>query len=128
MNADAATQVEMRRQMDLELRGLDGRINNVNNRLQGLMTPPEKEDFKAIEVRVDIAKKYIGKGLSQQLVKEYEEVNRRDPRHCPDEIAKTLVIKEVGAQARETLSQLRYANAESDKVEPRSHPSFSAGT
>ena len=67
------------------------------------MTLPEKEDFKAIEVRVDIAKKYIGKGLSQQLVKEYEEaVNRRkvilDTR--PDEIAKTLVIKEVGAQAR----------------------------
>ena len=68
VNADAATQAEMRRQMDLELRGLDGRINNVNNRLQGLMTPPEKEDFKAIEVRVDIAKKYIGKGLSQQPV------------------------------------------------------------
>lgn len=122
VNADAATQAEMRRQMDLELRGLDGRINNVNNRLQGLMTPPEKEDFKAIEVRVDIAKKYIGKGLSQQLVKEYEEaVNRRkvilDTR--PDEIAKTLVIKEVGAQARETFVLIRgNANAESDKVEP----------
>ena len=122
VNADAATQAEMRRQMDLELRGLDGRINNVNNRLQGLMTPPEKEDFKAIEVRVDIAKKYIGKGLSQQLVKEYEEaVNRRkvilDTR--PDEIAKTLVIKEVGTQARETFVLIRgNANAESDKVEP----------
>lgn len=122
VNADTATQAEMRRQMDLELRGLDGRINNVNNRLQGLMTPPEKEDFKAIEVRVDIAKKYIGKGLSQQLVKEYEEaVNRRkvilDTR--PDEIAKTLVIKEVGAQARETFVLIRgNANAESEKVEP----------
>ena len=122
VDADTATQAEMRRQMDLELRGLDGRINNVNNRLQGLMTPPEKEDFKAIEVRVDIAKKYIGKGLSQQLVKEYEEaVNRRkvilDTR--PDEIAKTLVIKEVGAQARETFVLIRgNANAESEKVEP----------
>ena len=37
----------------------------------------------------------------------------------PDEIAKTLVIKEVGAQARETFVLIRgNANAESDKVEP----------
>ena len=86
------------------------------------MTPPEKEDFRAIEVRVDIAKKYIGKGLSQKLVQEYETAVKRrkvilDTR--PDEIAKTLVIKEVGPQARETFVLIRgNANAESDKVEP----------
>ena len=122
VNADAATQAEMRRQLDLELRNLDGKINHVNNRLQGLMTPPEKEDFKAIEVRVDIAKKYAGKGLSEKLVTEYEQAVKRkkvilDTR--PDEIAKTLVIKEVGTQARETFVLIRgNANAESEKVEP----------
>lgn len=122
VNANAAMQAEMRQQLDRELRDVDGKINHVNNRLQGLMTAPEKEDFRAIEVRVDIAKKYIGKGLSEQLVKEYEEAVKRrkvilDTR--PDEIAKTLVIKEIGPQARETFVLIRgNANAESEKVEP----------
>ena len=122
VNADASMQAEMRQQLDRELRDVDGKINNVNNRLQGLMSPPEKEDFRAVEVRVDIAKKYIGKGLSEKLVQDYETAVKRrkvilDTR--PDEIAKTLVIKEIGPQARETFVLIRgNANAESDKVEP----------
>jgi len=122
VNADETMQADMRQQLDRELRDVDRIINNVNNRLQGLMTPPEKEDFRAIEVRLDIAKKYVGKGLSAKLVQDYEvAVKRRqvilDTR--PAEIAKTLVIKEIGAQARETFVLIRgNANAESDKVEP----------
>ena len=122
VNADAKMQADMRQQLDRELRDVDGKINHVNNRLQGLMTPPEKEDFRAVEVRVDIARKYAGKGLSEKLVQEYEAAVKRrqvilDTR--PDEIAKTLVIKEVGPQARETFVLIRgNANAESDKVEP----------
>lgn len=122
VNADQTMQSQMRQQLDKELGELDRTINNVNNKLQGLMTPPEKEDFKAIGVRVDIAQKYIGKGLSKQLVENYADaVNRRktilDTR--PDEIAKTLVIKEIGPNPRETFVLVRgNANVQADKVEP----------
>lgn len=122
VNADQAMQSQMRQQLDRELGELDRTINNVNNRLQGLMTPPEKEDFKAIGVRVDIAQKYAGKGLSNQLVEKYATaVQRRksilDTR--PAEIAKTLVIKEIGPQPRETFVLVRgNANVQAEKVEP----------
>ncbi|MBT4694985.1 MAG: DUF1553 domain-containing protein [Planctomycetaceae bacterium] len=122
INADQALQSQMRQQLDKELGELDRTINNLNNRLQGLMTPPEKEDFKGIGVRVDIAQKYVGKGLSKQIVEKYAAaVIRRqsilDTR--PPEIAKTLVIKEIGPKPRETFILVRgNANVRAEQVEP----------
>ncbi|MEC7567259.1 MAG: PSD1 and planctomycete cytochrome C domain-containing protein [Planctomycetota bacterium] len=122
VNADQAMQSQMRQQLDKELGELDRTINNVNNRLQGLMSAPEKEDFKAIGVRVDLARKYIGKGLSKQLVEKYAmSVQRRTTilNERPAELAKTLVIKEIGPQPRETFVLVRgNANVESEKVQP----------
>ncbi|MBT4011838.1 MAG: DUF1553 domain-containing protein [Planctomycetaceae bacterium] len=122
VDANQALQSQMRQQLDKELGELDRTINNVNNRLQGLMSAPEKEDFKAIEVRVDIARSYVGKGFSKQLVDKYvAAVQRRqeilDTR--PDEIAKTLVIKEIGPNPRETFVLVRgNSNVQAEKVEP----------
>jgi len=111
-----------RKELDRELGEQDRRINHVNRRLQELMTPPEKEDFKAIEVRVDIARKYVGKGLSKKLVADYAAaVQRRkeilDTR--PPEVAQALIIKEVGKTPRDTFILVRgNANVEGAKVEP----------
>jgi mono/diheme cytochrome c family protein len=111
-----------RKELDRELGEQDRKINNVNRRLQEFMTPPEKEDFKAIEVRVDIAQKYVGKGLSKKLVGDYAAaVQRRkeilDTR--PPEVAQALIIKEVGKTPRDTFILVRgNANVEGAKVEP----------
>lgn len=111
-----------RKALDRELGEQDRKINNVNRRLQELMTPPEKEDFRAVEVRVDIARKYVGKGLSKKLVADYAAaVQRRkeilDTR--PPEVAQALIIKEVGKTPRDTFILVRgNANVEGAKVEP----------
>ncbi len=111
-----------RKALDRELADQDRKINNVNRRLQQLMTPPEKEDFRAVEVRVDIARKYEGKGLSKKVVAEYTAaVQRRkeilDTR--PPEVAQALIIKEVGKTPRDTFILVRgNANVEGAKVEP----------
>ena len=68
VNADQQQQSEARTALDRELAEHDRKINHVNRRLEELLSPPEKEDFQAVEVRVDLARKYIGKGLSKQLV------------------------------------------------------------
>ena len=111
-----------RKALDRELVEQDRKINHVNRRLNELMTPPEKEDFKAVEVRVDIARKYVGKGLSKKLVDDYAAaVQRRkeilDTR--PPEVAQALLIKEIGKTPRETFVLVRgNANVEGAKVEP----------
>lgn len=111
-----------RKELDRELVQHDRKINHVNRRLQDLMTPPEKEDFRAVEVRVDIARKYIGKGLSKQLVTEYEKaVNRKKEifNTRPPEVAQALIIKEIGKKPRDTFILVRgNANVEGAKVEP----------
>ncbi len=122
VNAKEEQQAELRKQLDREIGELNRKINNVDRRLRELMTPPEKEDFRAVEVRVDIATKYIGKGLSKKLVEDYgAAVARRkeieDTR--PDELAHALIVKEIGATPRETFVLTR-GNAEvpGEKVEP----------
>ena len=111
-----------RKALDRELGEQDRKINNVNRRLHELMTPPEKEDFKAVEVRVDIARKYVGKGLSKKVVADYAAaVQRRkeilDTR--PPEVAQALIIKEVGKTPRDTFILVRgNANVEGARVEP----------
>ena len=122
VNAEDLERNEARNELDRELAEHDRKINHVNRRLQELMTPPEKEDFQAVGVRVDIARKYIGKGLSAKLVSDYEEaVQRRqeilDTR--PPEIAQALLVKEVGKKPRDTFILVRgNANVEGAKVEP----------
>ena len=122
VNAKDLKRNATRKALDRELVGQDRKINHVNRRLHELMTPPEKEDFKAIEVRVDIARKYVGKGLSKKLVDDYAAaVQRRkeilDTR--PPEVAQALLIKEIGKTPRETFVLVRgNANVEGAKVEP----------
>lgn len=113
---------EARKALDRELGDQDRKINNVNRRLHELMTPPEKEDFRAVEVRVDIARKYVGRGLSKKLVSDYAAaVQRRkeilDTR--PPEVAQALLVKEIGKTPRDTFILVRgNANVEGAKVEP----------
>jgi len=113
---------DARKALDRELGDQDRKINHVNRRLHELMTPPEKEDFKAVEVRVDIARKYVGNGLSKKLVADYAAAVRRrkeilDTR--PPEVAQALIIKEVGKNPRDTFILVRgNANVEGAKVEP----------
>ncbi len=122
VNQDDRKRNDSRQAMDRELGEQDRKINQVNRRLNELMTPPEKEDFKAVEVRVDIARKYSGKGLSKKLVSEYATaVQRRkeilDTR--PPEVAQALIIKEVGKTPRDTFILVRgNANVEGAEVEP----------
>lgn len=122
VNAKDRDRNAARKALDRELADQDRKINNVNRRLQQLMTPPEKEDFRAVEVRVDIARKYEGKGLSKKVVAEYTAaVQRRkeilDTR--PPEVAQALIIKEVGKTPRDTFILVRgNANVEGAKVEP----------
>ena len=122
VNAQDRDRNNARKALDRELGEQDRKINNVNRRLQQLMTPPEKEDFKAVEVRVDIARKYVGKGLSKKIVTDYTAaVQRRkeilDTR--PPEVAQALIVKEVGKTPRETFILVRgNANVEGAKVEP----------
>jgi len=122
VNQEDRNRNESRLSMDRELGEQDRKINHVNRRLNELMSPPEKEDFKAVEVRVDIARKYAGNGLSKKLVTEYAAaVQRRkeilDTR--PPEVAQALMIKEVGKTPRDTFILVRgNANVEGAKVEP----------
>ncbi len=122
VDANQERQAELRKQLDGELGGLNRKIDNVNRRLQGLMSPAEKQDFRAIEVRVDLARKYVGKGLSKQLVEEYAKAVARKKaieETRPAEIAKGLIIKEIGPIPRETFVLVRgNANVQGDKVEP----------
>jgi mono/diheme cytochrome c family protein len=112
----------VRSKLDRELAEVNRKIDQVNRRLRELMTPPEKEDFKAVEVRVDIAKKYAGKGLAKAQAKDYIKAmaRRREIEETrPDEIAKALIVKEVGAVPRETFVLVRgNANVPGEKVEP----------
>jgi mono/diheme cytochrome c family protein len=115
-------QAELRNNLDRELIQLNRKIQHVERRLDQIMTPPEKEDFKAVEVRVDLARKYAGNGLSRGLADEYVAAVTRKKEieeQRPDEIAKALVVKEVGATPRETFVLVR-GNAESpgEQVEP----------
>lgn len=122
VNTDEEKQAALRMQLDRELVQHDRKINFVERKLQGLLTPPEKEDFKAIEVRVDLARKYIGKGVSKQLVADYEQAVARkkeilDTR--PEGVAQALIVKEVGTTPRETFVLVRgNANVEGEKVKP----------
>jgi mono/diheme cytochrome c family protein len=122
VDSKSQEQSVQREALDRELGEHDRKINHVNRRLEEMLTPPEKEDFKAVEVRIDLARKYIGKGFSKQLVAEYEKaVARRkeilDTR--PPEVAQALIIKEVGKTPRDTFILVRgNANVEGEKVEP----------
>lgn len=122
INMDEEKRAELGKQLDREMVQHDRKINFVERKLQGLLTPPEKEDFKAVEVRIDLARKYIGKGISKQLVADYEQaVNRKkeiqDTR--PEGIAQALIIKEIGKTPRDMFVLVRgNANVEGDKVEP----------
>jgi mono/diheme cytochrome c family protein len=105
-----------------ELNNLNKTIGNVERKLQALLTPPEKEDFVAREVRPDLAKKYSGKGISKTLVEDYLAALKRRREimeNRPEEIGETLVIKEIGPTPRETFVLVRgNANVEGEKVEP----------
>ena len=122
VNAEQEHVAAMRLKLDRELAQVNRKIDQVERRLQQLMTPPEKEDFKAVEVRVDIAQKYAGKGLAKALAAEYATAmaRRREIEETrPDEIAKALIVKEVGPVPRETFVLVRgNANVPGDKVEP----------
>ena len=122
VNQDDRKRNDSRQAMDRELGEQDRKINQVNRRLNELMTPPEKEDFKAVEVRVDIARKYSGKGLSKKLVSEYATAVQRRKEILntrPPEVAQALIIKEVGKTPRDTFILVRgNANVEGAKVEP----------
>lgn len=116
-----------RQALDRELREVERKINHVDGRLQGLLTPPEKEDFQAVEVRVDLAQRYIGKGLSRQLVSDYEQAvaRRREILNTrPPEVAQALIVKEIGRTPRDMYVLVRgNANVEGEKVDP-SFPSI----
>jgi hypothetical protein len=122
VNMDEEQQAELRKKLDREIGDLNRKINNLERRLRDLMTPPEKEDFRAVEVRVDIARKYIGKGLSKKLVEDYAAAVLRkkeieDTR--PNELAKALIVKEIGPKPRETFVLTRgNADVPGEKVEP----------
>jgi mono/diheme cytochrome c family protein len=122
VNAEQQKRNANRKGLDRELVQHDRKINHVNRRLQDLMTPPQREDFRAVEVRVDIARKYVGKGLSKQLVAEYEKAVDRKKEILntrPPEVAQALIIKEVGKKPRDTFILVRgNANVEGAKVEP----------
>ena len=122
VNADQEKQAAIRKDLDRELNEHRRKIDFVERKLHELLTPPEKEDFKASAVRIDLARKYSGNGISKQLVADYETaVARRkvieDTR--PAELAHALIIKEIGATPRDTFILVRgSANVEGEKVEP----------
>ena len=122
VNMDEEKRAEIRKQLDRELNEHNRKIGFVERKLQELLTPPEKEDFKATAVRIDLARKYSGKGISRKLVEDYEAaVGRKkeieDSR--PAELAQALVVKEIGATPRDTFILVRgNANVEGAKVEP----------
>ena len=103
-------QAELRKTLDRELAGLNRQIASDEQRLRELLTAPEKEDFRAAEVRVDLARRYIGRGLSRQRVAAYEAALARrreiEPTR-PAEIARTLVVKEIGPDPRPTHILIR---------------------
>ena len=122
VNMEQEEQAELAKRNKSELNNLNKTINNVERKLQGLLTPPEKEDFVADEVRPDLAKKYVGKGVSKKLVSDYVAARARRKEiaeNRPQEIGETLVIKEVGPTPRETFVLVRgNANVAGEKVEP----------
>ncbi|MDA1017977.1 MAG: PSD1 and planctomycete cytochrome C domain-containing protein [Planctomycetota bacterium] len=122
VDGDVVKQAELRKQLDRELNDINRKINNINGRIQALLSPAEKEDFRAVAVRVDLARKYIGKGLSKQLVADYENAVARKKvieETRPAEVANALIIKEIGPQARDTFVLIRgNANVEGEKVSP----------
>jgi len=122
VNMDEEDRAALRKQLDRELDEHHRKIDFVERKLHELLTPPEKEDFKATAVRVDLARKYAGKGIAKKLVEEYETAVARkreieDSR--PAELAQALMIKEIGATPRDTFILVRgNANVEGEKVEP----------
>jgi mono/diheme cytochrome c family protein/GNAT superfamily N-acetyltransferase len=122
VNMDEEDRAALRKQLDRELNEHHRKIDFVERKLHELLTPPEKEDFKATAVRVDLARKYAGKGIARKLVEEYETAVARkkeieDSR--PAELAQALIIKEIGATPRDTFILVRgNANVEGEKVEP----------
>jgi mono/diheme cytochrome c family protein len=122
VNMDEEDQAALRKQLDREMNEHNRKINFVERKVRELLSAPEKEDFKATAVRVDLARKYAGKGISKQLVKDYETAVARkkeieDTR--PDALAKALIIKEIGPKPRDTFILVRgNANVEGEKVEP----------
>ena len=122
VTAEQEHMATVRKKLDRELADVNRKINQVERKLQQLMTPPEKEDFKAVEVRVDIANKYAGKGLAKKQAEEYATAvarRRQIEETRPDEVAKALIVKEIGPVPRETFVLVRgNANVPGDKVEP----------
>lgn len=93
------------RELDRELTSLNRKISDVERKLQELLSPPEKEDFKAAEVRLDLARKYSGQGISKQKVAEYEAAlaRRQEIEETrPESVARALLVKEIGPTPRET--------------------------
>ena len=106
VNADEEKQFELRRQLNRELNDLNKKIGNIERQLQGLLSAPEKEDFRAVEVRVDLARKYIGKGISKAKAETYAQAIARRKEieeNRPAEIDEALIIKEIGPKPRETF-------------------------
>jgi mono/diheme cytochrome c family protein len=122
VNAQQEKQAALIVSMNKEMNELNRKINHVDGRLKKLLSAPEKEDFKAVEVRVDLARKYVGKGFSKQLVAEYATAvaRRKEIQETrPDEIALALIIKEIGPKPRDTFILARgNAAVEGEKVEP----------
>jgi mono/diheme cytochrome c family protein len=122
VNAKQEKQAALIVSLNGELNTLNRTINNVERRMQDLLSAPEKEDFQAVEVRVDLARKYIGKGFSKKLVAEYATAMARRKQiqeTRPDEIALALIIKEIGPTPRDTFVLGRgNASVEGEKVEP----------
>lgn len=122
VSAEQRKQAALSKQLDRELGGLNRKIDDVNRQLHAMLTPPEKDDFKAVEVRVDLARKYVGKGLSKELVDEYAAAVARKQEIAdtrPAAIAEALIVKEIGPQPRETHLLVRgNANVPGELVTP----------
>ena len=112
----------LRQNLDQELNRVNRKIGNLERKLRKLLSKPEKEDFRSIDVRIDLGRKYEGKGFSKKDLKDYVAARKRkktieDTR--PPIGAKALVIKEIGAKARETFVLVRgNARVRGAKVEP----------
>ncbi|WP_145054035.1 PSD1 and planctomycete cytochrome C domain-containing protein [Lignipirellula cremea] len=122
VNAEQEQAAEQAKRLNGELQGVQRKIGDVERKLHELLTPPEKEDFRAVEVRLDLARKYIGKGLSRQLVDDYAAALKRRQEieaNRPAAIAQALVVKEGGSTPPETFILVRgNAEVEGAKAEP----------
>lgn len=122
VDAEQEKQAALQVSLDQELSELNQKIGFVEQKVTELLTAPEKEDFQAVEVRVDLARKYAGQGISKKLVEDYSAAMARRQeiqQTRPDAVAVALIVKEIGAKPRDTFILARgNAAVEGEKVEP----------